>query len=79
MRAGTLDRSIVIQGKTVTQSDSGEVLESWVSFPARPASLTPLSGDERFSNPELVSKEQVEFRVRWSSAVASINAQNRII
>lgn len=81
MRAGRLDRRITIQRKTVTMSSSGEPVETWTAVGAmrRAASKTPVRGDERFSTPQLVAREQVEFGVRYSADVAALTPQDRII
>jgi SPP1 family predicted phage head-tail adaptor len=77
--AGKLDRRIVIQHRTVTQSPSGEPIETWASLPARPASLDVLNGAERYASAQLVAKAQVVFTIRWAQAVADISPVDRII
>lgn len=81
MRAGRLDRLITIQRKSVTASDSGEPQESWATVGTlrRAASMSPVKGDERFSNPQINALEQVEVRVRYSADVAALTPQDRII
>jgi len=80
MKAGSLDRRITIQRKTVTQSESGETVEAWVNLALRrPASMWPVKGDERFTSAQEVAEEQIEFRVRHSSDIASLTPLDRII
>ncbi len=80
MRAGRLDRKITIQRKTVTLEYSGQATETWADLVAnRWAAVMPLGGDERFAIPEISAKQQVEFRVRWSSNVAGLTPQDRIV
>jgi len=80
MRAGKLDRLIDIQRKSSTASASGEPQDTWTNIVSRkPASMSPVDGDERFSTPETVSLEQVEFRVRYSDVVAALTPLDRII
>lgn len=81
MRAGRLDRLITIQRKTVTQSDSGAVQETWADIVTRrPASISPVRGDERFNAPQTVANQQTEFRIRYSNDVANLNpGEYRII
>lgn len=80
MRAGRLDRKITIERKTVTHSPSGQPVETWSPLvPRRSASVTPLSGDERFSDPQYVAREQVQFELRYSADVATVQPQDRII
>lgn len=80
MRAGALDRRITIQRKTVTQSPSGAPRETWSNLAQRrPASRKPVRGDERFNTPQLVAREQIEFRIRYSADVANLTPKDRII
>lgn len=80
MRAGILDRRVTIQRKTVTQSPSGEPAEAWANLVLRrPASMWPVKGDERFTSPEKVANEQIEFRVRYSADVSTLTPLDRII
>ena len=81
MRGGRLDRLITIQRKTATYSGSGAPIEAWAAIgPARrAASMTPVRGDERFSGPQLVGQEQIEFRIRNSADVANLTPQDRIV
>ena len=80
MRAGRLDRIITIQRSTWTASDSGEDVKTWSTLIVRRrASLMPVRGEERFSDPQLSAREQVEFRVRYSQDVAALTARDRIV
>lgn len=80
MRAGKLDRLISIQQKTVSRSNTGQEVVSWaVLSSSRPASMAPLAGDERFGGSQVVAKEQFEFVTRWSSEIAGLEADDRIV
>ncbi|MCK1541442.1 head-tail adaptor protein [Bradyrhizobium sp. 179] len=81
IRAGSLDRRVTIQRRTVTQSASGEAIETWANVSVRrPASMWPLKGDdENFRSPEKVAYERIEFRVRYSSDVADLSPLDRVI
>jgi SPP1 family predicted phage head-tail adaptor len=80
MRAGRLDRRITIQRKASSLSPSGQENETWSDLAARRwASVQPVSGDERFSAPQYFARQQVEFVVRWSSAVADLRPTDRIV
>jgi SPP1 family predicted phage head-tail adaptor len=80
VRAGKLDRRVDIQRNTPTTSDSGEQIETWADVAFNiPASFAPLSGDERFSVPQNIATDQVEFRIRYSSVVASLSPLDRVI
>src|SRR5262245_863768 len=80
MRYGRLDRKVTIQRKSITVDLSGQATETWADLAAnRWASVNPVSGDERFSTPEIGANQQVEFQVRWSSAIADLSPLDRII
>jgi len=79
VRAGRLDRLISIQRKSVTRSNTGQEIVSWVSLATQlPASVAPLRGDERFNGAQIVSQEQFEFTFRWFSAISDLSVKDRI-
>lgn len=81
MRGGSLDRRITIQRKSVTYSGSGSPVETWAAIGPlrRAASMFPVRADERFSGPQIVGLEQIEFRIRYSADVAALQPQDRVI
>jgi head-tail adaptor len=80
VRYGRLDRKITIQRKAVTFADDGSEVEAWTDLAAnRWASVSPVSGDERFQQPQLLARQQVEFQIRWSSDTADLNPKDRIV
>lgn len=80
MRAGPLDRRITIQRKSSTASGSGEPVETWSTIAERlPAVMRPVRGDERFTGEQVVGQEQVEFRIRYSTALANLGQLDRVI
>jgi SPP1 family predicted phage head-tail adaptor len=80
MRAGRLDRKIDIQRQTASQSPSGEPIESWTDIvKSWSASVRPLRGDERYSVPQEVASEQIQFEVRYSTVLADLTPKDRII
>lgn len=80
MRAGSLDRLIDIQEKMTSVSDSGAVIETWVTCLARrAASYRPLKGEERYSGPGVSATEQVEFKIRYTENVSALSPLNRLI
>lgn len=81
MRAGKLDRLIDLQEKTVTQSGSGEPIDTWSTLSYRRPSTAPrpLRAEERFTGPQIVATDQVEFRIRYSESVAGLSPKNRLI
>lgn len=80
MRAGKLDRLVVVQRFTSASSPSGEPIEEWSAVgPARFASKNPVLGLERYGSQQLEAKEQVEFRLRWAADLADLRPADRII
>ena len=80
MRAGQLDRKITIQRQVTTQDDAGQEIAYWSPLASRlSASATPVSGDERFAASQFVGKRVIEFRIRYSTALADVNPLDRII
>lgn len=80
MRAGPLDRLVTIQRKTLSESPSGEPIESWANIAdRRPASMAPVRGEERFGGDQYVASEQIEFRIRYSSSLADLSPLDRVI
>lgn len=78
MRAGRLDRRITIQGKSTTQSDSGEEVVSWVDVATVWAEKVENRGSERFATRQFVGHAVTTFRFRWSSTVAVVTTEHRI-
>jgi head-tail adaptor len=80
MRAGPLDRRVIVQRVTRSLGDDGGPIETWAAVgPARWARRRPVSGEERFTTEQLAAKEQVEFQLRWSSDLAALQPLDQII
>lgn len=80
MKAGRLDRLITIQRKSSASSDSGDAVETWTTLiERRAAGYRPLKGEERFTGEQVIGTEQIEFRIRYSSNVAALSQQDRIV
>lgn len=79
MRAGKLDRQILVQQKTVSRSNTGQETVTWTTLSTRPASITALSGDERFGGSQVVAKEQFEFVTRWDPVISGLEADDRVV
>jgi head-tail adaptor len=81
MQAGRLDRLITIRRNTPTTGSDGGQIDSWSNIGGlrRPASMRPLSGDERFNDPQYVAKEQIEFRIRYADSVADLTPLDQVI
>lgn len=80
MRAGVLDRLIDIEQATVTQDSAGQPVETWTKLVSNvPAGYKPISGTERYTGEQFAAFEQVEFLVRWSTKLATLNPKHRVI
>lgn len=76
MRAGELDRSIVIQAKTSTQDASGQPIDAWAKIHSAatiPAKVTPNRGDERFAAQQVIGRAVVTFKIRYRAGVTKMN------
>lgn len=69
MRAGDLDRKIVIQTVTESRSGSGAVTDSWSAFATVWAKVRPLSGREYLAAAQINAEVDTEFTIRWLSGV----------
>ena len=81
MQAGRLDEHITIQGRSVTQSRTGDIIESWTVLGALriSAGVRPASGGEGFTMPQTVATEFTEFTVYWQQALAGLAPTDRLI
>lgn len=79
MRAGKLDRRITIQGKSITQSDSGDEVVTWGDVATVWAEKIEIDGVERFTVKQIVGHAVKTFRFRWSSTVAAITSEHRLV
>ena len=81
MYAGRMDRFIDIQRAQQTQSPSGAPTTTWVNLVARrPASLERRRDPiEVAGNLQVMASDQVEFRVRYATAIKDLTPKDRII
>lgn len=78
--AEKLDKRITIQRKGTATDEFGEELDVWTSIAHnRPAGRRPLGGSERFQADQFVAREQVQWRIRFSSVVQNITPRDRIV
>lgn len=61
MRAGPLDRQVVIQCRSLSQNSEGAPVESWTTFATVWAQKTDLRGQEYFA----AQKENAEVTTLW--------------
>lgn len=81
MYAGRMDRFIDIQRAQQTQSPSGAPVTTWINLATRrPASLERRRDPiEVAGNAQVMASDQVEFRVRYASALVGLTPKDRVI
>lgn len=79
VKAGRLRERVQFQRRTQNLNDFGEPLQVWSTLADEWASVEPLSGREFFT--ALQSQSDITVRVvcRYSSAVAAVKPQDRIV
>lgn len=75
MRAGRMDRRIVLQSVSRTQDAAGEPIETWAALATVWADVSPIRGNERFVDNQEKAERTTRFRIRHRS---DITADNRI-
>ncbi|TZG26503.1 phage head closure protein [Sphingomonas montanisoli] len=78
MRAGALDRRIVIQRAALAPDAAGDPMPSWADLVTVWASARPAPGVERLQSAEIAATAPMVFRIRWSSAVSDVSPADRI-
>jgi len=75
MKAGQLDREIIIQSFTESQDASGQPIQSWATFATVFANRKMVKGNERFTSEQRMAVRTATFRFRW---LAGITEEMRI-
>ncbi len=78
MRAGKLDRRIVLERFTTTVDDYNEPVKSWSTLATVSASYEPLSDGEKFRASETAAEASARFVTRYSTTVADLNPKDRL-
>lgn len=77
------DRQIIIQRRTLTQSSSGEPIETWADLAYKClAFVAPTKGSEKVASAEKVASQDVTFTIRFHSipsAARPLEPRDRII
>lgn len=77
------DRIVTVQRKTLTESGSGEPIETWTDVAFRTyAHQAPTAGSERFTNAQEVADQEVTFTIRYHaipSASRPLSPKDRVI
>ncbi len=69
MRAGELDRKIVIESATETRDDYGAVVQTWATFATVWARKRDIRGSEQFTAQQVNARIAATFTVRWLDGV----------
>ena len=76
MRAGALDRKIVIEVKGLTKDGFGQEKEGWTTLYNVSAQVLPMRGNERFIGDQPMDQADTKFRIRH---IAGINPKDHRI
>jgi len=72
MRAGALDRRILIQRPEQTQDEHGQPVVVWTLFADVAAEVRPLRGVERFTAQQVAADIDTVFRIRWLPGISPV-------
>lgn len=76
--AGSYNRTILIERKTMTAADSGDLAPAWATHLVRRAKQTTGNGSESQQLHEQVSHTPVTFVLPYDRAAALVNRDDRI-
>lgn len=80
MRAGTLRHRVTLQSPAGSQDAVGERVTTWTSVAAdEPAEIRPISGREAILASQREATTSHIVRVRYSSAIAALDASWRVL
>lgn len=71
MRAGKLDRRIVIQSKSVVKNSYGEGVNTWSTFLTVWSRAVQKDGREETDNNNRGTQRRVDFRVRYNDTITN--------
>ena len=80
MRAGRINRRVLVQRRVDTQDASGQPIPEWVTIGApRWADRQPAGGSEKFGSDQFLAREQIVWELRWTSDLENLNPKDRIV
>lgn len=65
MKAGELDRRILVQRRVAARNEHGEEVEGWVDIATVWAKFERVSGTEEFKAEQRSNRQQVRFTIRY--------------
>ena len=69
MRAGKLDRPIVIQSPVITQDITGQDVSTWITFHSCYAQIMFMTGNEQFKAQGVHSNNQIKIAFRYKPGI----------
>lgn len=69
MKAGQLDRRILIQRRVTVRNEHGEEVEGWVDVATAWARFERVSGGEEFKAEQRTNRQQVRFTIRYRPGI----------
>jgi len=69
MKAGQLDRRILIQRRVPVRNDHGEEIEGWADVATVWAKFERISGQEEFRAEQRTNRQQVRFTIRFRPGI----------
>ena len=73
MKAGLLDRRVMLQRRTVVYDDYGGEIEAWAELATVPAQVIEQSGREFLAADQIQAEKRVLFRLRWIEGVTVLD------
>ena len=79
IKAGRLNRRIIIQRATTANNSMNEKVPSWAALKTVWAEVKPAPATESMANGETVAHATTAFLIRYAPTLADVNAKDRII
>lgn len=79
MRAGELDRSLILRRRVVGNNALGEPVETFTTFATARASKTDISDGEKVRAQQVGAEITTRFQIYWSLNWSTINPMDRVV
>jgi SPP1 family predicted phage head-tail adaptor len=73
LRAGTLDRQVVIEVRSLTADGAGQMIETWATLVTVWMRILPQPGGERFAAQQVIGRAVTTFQARWRAGLTVHN------
>lgn len=74
MRAGRLDRRLILQRKTLIENDFGEPTATWTTIATVWAEKREVRGAERYAASQSVAQIDIKYRIRYRRGLTPLDA-----